>query len=49
MLYTEFKCATISGIGLKVCVRWYGGMVCKPSIVFSLVQAEQLYQPFIER
>ena len=28
------------GTGLKVCVRWWV-VVCKPIIVFSLVQAEQ--------
>ena len=38
----------MSGTGLKVCVRWVGGVVggwcggwCKPITVFSLVQAEQ--------
>ena len=40
-LHTEFQCPTIPGTGLKVCVgalvRW-----CKPILVFSLGQAEQL-------
>ena len=42
-LYTEFQCPTMSGTGLKVCVRCGGGggWWLKPIIVFSLVQAEQ--------
>ena len=45
MLYTKFQCLNMPGAGQKVC----GGMVCgvvvwwvcKPVLVFSLVQAEQ--------
>ena len=43
-LYTEFICPTMLGTVLKVCggMLWCGdGVVCKPIIVFSLVQAEQ--------
>ena len=35
-LYTEFQCPTDPGTGQEVCVVWW---VCKPSLVFSLGQA----------
>ena len=41
MLYTEFQYPTMTGICQKVCVRWCGAVVCKPTLVFSLTQAEQ--------
>ena len=47
-LHTEFQCPTMPGTGLKVCGGMVGGgmvgggMVCKPILVFSLGQAEQL-------
>ena len=40
-LYIQFQCFTMPGTGLEDCVHCAGMVVCKPTIVFSLAQAEQ--------
>ena len=44
-LYTKLQCSNMPGTGQKVCgdgvVVWCGGVVFKPTLVFSLAKAEQ--------